>query len=75
MLRPLRRRNFVTPPDELRPTTHRLVDALIGALTGTNGGFASHMTFVSGTGLSKRVYKIDADDCRTSALTRKDHPP
>lgn len=65
-------RNLVIPADELRPAAHRLVDALIGALTGTNGGFASHMTFVSGAGLSKRVYEIDADGHNPKAISPLD---
>ena len=45
----------------LRTASHRMADALIGALTGTNGGFASRLTFASGTGKLRRAYVIDAD--------------
>ncbi len=45
----------------LRVQAHRMADALIGALTGQNGGFASRLTFASGTGDLRRVYVIDAD--------------
>jgi TolB protein len=48
-------------PSDLRVAGHRLADVLIGALTGTNGGFASRMTFASGIGNVRRVYVIDAD--------------
>jgi TolB protein len=46
---------------KLRPSAHRLADVLIGALTGQNGGFASRLTFASGSGDARRVYVIDAD--------------
>ena len=46
---------------DVRAESHRLADLLIGALTGQNGGFASRMTFVSGTGQLRRAYVMDAD--------------
>jgi TolB protein len=45
----------------LRTGAHRMADALIGALTGHEGAFASRLTFVSGAGKIRRVYVIDAD--------------
>lgn len=45
----------------LRTASHRMADALIGALTGTGGGFASRLTFASGSGKLRRAYVIDAD--------------
>ncbi len=45
----------------MRVSAHRMADALIGALTGQNGGFASRLTFASGSGDVRRVYVIDAD--------------
>src|SRR5262245_13176380 len=44
---PLMDRKFHVPAGDLRVESHRLADLLIGALTGQNGGFASHMTFAS----------------------------
>ena len=47
--------------DDVREQSHRVADALIGALTGTPGGFASQMTFIYGVGKQRRVYVMDAD--------------
>ena len=45
----------------VREEAHRLADALIGALTGQNGGFASRMTFTSGVRELRRAYVVDSD--------------
>ncbi|MEZ4312487.1 MAG: hypothetical protein R3F14_31045 [Polyangiaceae bacterium] len=45
----------------LRDQIHRLADLLIGALTGQNGGFYSHMAFTSGQGSIRIAYTMDAD--------------
>jgi TolB protein len=47
--------------DAVREEAHRLADALIGALTGQNGGFASRMMFTSGVRELRRAYVIDSD--------------
>ena len=54
-------KRFSVPANALRVESHRLTDLVIGALTGQSGGFASHMTFASGSGKLRRVYAIDAD--------------
>ena len=54
-------KSFTVPADHLREESHRVADLVIGALTGQNGGFASHMAFASGSGSSRRVFTIDAD--------------
>jgi TolB protein len=54
-------KRFLVSANRVRAESHRIADALIGALTGTNGGFASQMTFVYGTGKTRRVYVMDAD--------------
>jgi len=58
---PVLDKRFSVPAAELREESHRLADLVIGALTGTNGGFASHMTFAMGSGGLRRVFLIDAD--------------
>jgi TolB protein len=58
---PVLDRRFAVPAAQLREESHRVADLLIGALTGQNGGFASHMTFAVGSGGLRRVYTIDAD--------------
>jgi TolB protein len=45
----------------VRAESHRIADALIGALTGTPGGFSSQMTFVYGIGKQRRIYVMDSD--------------
>src|SRR5262249_6566709 len=52
-------KKFLVPTSDLRNESHRLSDLVIGALTGQNGGFASHMAFASGTGSTRRVYTMD----------------
>jgi TolB protein len=52
---------------EIRAASHRLVDQLLGALTGRPGGFSSEMTYAEKVGRWRRVFAIDADgfDLRT----------
>jgi TolB protein len=50
-----------TATTEVRAAAHRLVDMLLGALTGRPGGFASDMTYAEKVGRWRRVYAIDAD--------------
>lgn len=47
--------------DDLRMAAHRLVDALLGALTGRPGGFASSMVFTAPDAGSRRAFVIDSD--------------
>ncbi len=58
---PVYDKRFVVPEAELRVEAHHLADLVIGALTGQNGSFASHMAFSSGSGPVRRVYTVDAD--------------
>jgi TolB protein len=57
---------------DLRTGAHRMADALIGALTGHKGAFASRLTFASGTGKIRRVYVIDADGHAARAVSPED---
>lgn len=57
---------------DLRTGAHRMADALIGALTGHRGAFASRLTFASGTGKIRRVYVIDADGHGARAVSPED---
>jgi TolB protein len=65
-------RRFSVPAAALRDESHRLADLLIGALTGQNGGFASHMTFASGTAGTRRVFTMDADGHDARAVSPAD---
>ncbi len=53
----------VVPTDttEVRAASHRLVDQILGALTGRPGGFASQMTYAEKVGRWRRVFAIDSD--------------
>ncbi|HVY48500.1 MAG TPA: tolB protein [Minicystis sp.] len=62
-------KKFIVPEADLRNESHRLADLLIGALTGQNGGFASHMTFASGSGGLRRIFTIDADGHDAKAVS------
>ncbi|HVY24932.1 MAG TPA: tolB protein [Polyangiaceae bacterium] len=46
---------------EARVTAHRITDALLGALTGRPGGFASELTFSGRWGKNRRIFRMDAD--------------
>jgi TolB protein len=59
-------------PGDVRFSSHRIADDLIGALTGTPGGFYSQMTFVYGVGKQRRVYVIDADGHNPRAISPED---
>ncbi len=50
-----------TATTEVRAASHRLVDRLLGALTGRPGGFASEMAYAEKVGRWRRVYALDAD--------------
>jgi len=58
---PVYQKKFVVTPDEIRVTAHRLTDALLGALTGRAGGFASHLTYAAPWGRARRILTMDAD--------------
>jgi TolB protein len=58
---PVYEKTFLVPSAEVRVTAHRITDALLGAITGRNGGFSSHLTFASKSGKNHGVYTIDAD--------------
>lgn len=58
---PVFKKTLVAARGERRLTSHRLSDALIGAITGYSGPFASRLTFVRTRGGERRVQVIDAD--------------
>ncbi len=47
--------------EEVRVTAHRITDALLEALTGRRGGFASHLTFSSKWSRNNTIFSVDAD--------------
>lgn len=52
---------LVVDSAEARVTAHRITDALLGALTGRPGGFASRFTFSGPWGRNRRIFTADAD--------------
>lgn len=50
-----------TTQGELRANAHRISDALLAALTGRPGGFASRMIYTARVGRHSQVFTIDAD--------------
>lgn len=58
---PVFQKKLVVPAADVRVTAHRITDALLGALTGRAGSFASHMTYAAPWGQSRRVLTMDAD--------------
>jgi TolB protein len=50
-----------TETTEVRAASHRLVDQLLGALTGRPGGFSSAMTYAEKVGRWRRIFAIDSD--------------
>lgn len=62
-------KRYSVPEGRLREESHRLADLLIGALTGQNGGFASHLAFALGSGGLRRVFTMDADGHDAKAVS------
>ncbi len=66
-------KRFEVPLDRVRSESHFVADQVIGALTGSQGGFFSHLTFVSGSGTLRRVYRIDSDGFDAKPISPQDH--
>jgi len=55
--------------NELRAASHRLVDALLGGLTGRPGSFASQMTYAGRVGTKwRQVFVLDSDGFNLHAV-------
>jgi TolB protein len=59
--KPAYRTMVPTSTTEVRSASHRLVDRLLGALTGRPGGFSSQMTYAEKVGRWHRVFALDSD--------------
>lgn len=66
---PVYEKTFVVKKDQVRVTAHRITDALLGAITGRNGGFSSHLTFSAKVSKNPSVYTVDADGHNIRAVT------
>lgn len=59
---PVYEKKLLVDPKDVRVTAHRVTDALLGALTGRPGGFASHFVYSGKWGTkSYRIFSMDAD--------------
>jgi TolB protein len=67
---PVYEKTLVVKNDQVRPTAHRITDALLGAITGRNGGFSSHLTFAAKSGKNPSIYTVDADGHNIRAVTQ-----
>lgn len=70
---PVYEKRLVVGPKEIRVTAHRITDALLGALTGRNGGFASELLFAAKDERTRRIFRMDADGYDVKTLTDKTH--
>jgi TolB protein len=70
---PVYQKKLVVPKDQARVTAHRVTDALLGALTGRPGGFASHFVFSARWSKNRRVFSMDSDGHALTPLTDPAH--
>jgi TolB protein len=66
---PVYEKTFVVRKDQVRVTAHRITDALLGAITGRNGGFSSHLAFTARVSKNASVYTVDADGHNIQAVS------
>lgn len=66
---PVYEKTLIVKADQVRPTAHRITDALLGAITGREGGFSSHLTFSAKSGKNPSIYSVDADGHNIRSLT------
>ena len=70
---PVYQKKLTIDPADVRVTAHRVTDALLGAITGRNGGFASHLTFSARWGKNRRIFTLDADGDNLTPKTDAAH--
>lgn len=66
---PVYEKKLLVPKELVRETAHRITDALLGAITGRPGGFASHFTFSAKWGHNRRLFTMDSDGHDLTPLT------
>ena len=66
-------RTTVVGASERRLAGHRLSDGVIGALTGTDGPFASRLVLVRTEGSTRHAYLVDADGRGLTRLSPDEH--
>jgi TolB protein len=66
---PVYQKTIVVSKADARVTAHRITDALLGALTGRPGSFASELTFSGKWVQNRRIFRMDADGNGLAPLT------
>ncbi|HEY4159893.1 MAG TPA: tolB protein [Polyangiaceae bacterium] len=66
---PVYEKTIVVDKVDARVTAHRITDALLGALTGRPGSFASQLTFSGKWARNRRAFLMDSDGNNLRALT------
>jgi TolB protein len=66
---PVYSKKILVDKTEVRVTAHRITDALLGALTGRPGGFASQLAFAARWTKNQRIFRLDADGQSLTPLT------
>src|SRR5688572_13445163 len=66
---PVYQKKLTVDKSNVRVTAHRITDALLGALTGRPGGFASQFTFSGKWTKNRRIFRMDADGHGLTPLT------
>lgn len=68
---PVYEKKLIVDKSDIRVTSHRITDALLGAITGTPGGFASHFTYSGKWGRNRRIFTMDSDGADLQAITKE----
>lgn len=66
---PVYQKRLLVGKDDVRVTAHRITDALLGALTGRPGGFASQLVFSARWTKNQRIFRMDADGHGLTPIT------
>jgi TolB protein len=66
---PVYEKKLVVGKSEARVTAHRITDALLGALTGRPGGFASEFAFSGRWLKNRRIFRMDSDGHGLAPIT------
>ncbi len=69
---PVYQKTLIVDRSIARVTAHRITDALLGAITGRPGGFASHFTFSGKWGKNARIFTMDSDGNDLKPVTSAD---
>jgi TolB protein len=69
---PVYQQTITVAAADVRVTAHRITDALLGAITGRPGGFASHFTYAARWGRDYRIMTMDADGHDLNPVTLPD---